>query len=116
MGAHKGNNYNPNGRPVGAVNKATRTAREAIATFVEDNADRLVEWLDRIAENDPEAAFKAYMSVVEYHIPRLQRSDIDLKIKEVPQARVYPIGIDNEQHNRLPAPPETVDGVLKPCN
>lgn len=67
---------NPAGRPAGVPNKVTAIGREAIARFVDGNANRLAGWLDKIAEKDPEAAFKAYMSVVEYHIPRLQRSEV----------------------------------------
>ena len=68
------------GRPPGLPNKSTARAREAIAKFVDDNADRLVGWLDRIAEDNPKAAFEAYMSVVEYHIPKLARSEIENKM------------------------------------
>jgi hypothetical protein len=71
---------NPNlvagpGRPQGLPNKATRNAREAIAAFVDGNAHRLSDLLDRIAEDNPKAAFDAFMSVVEYHIPKLSRSE-----------------------------------------
>lgn len=65
------------GRAKGTVNKATVLGREAIASFVDDNAHRLASWLDKIAEVDPDAAFKAYMSVVEYHIPKLNRHSIE---------------------------------------
>lgn len=71
---------NPAGKPLGATNKATGRAREAIAQFVNDNAPRLLEWLDRIAKDNPKAAFEAYMSVVEYHIPKLARSEIENKM------------------------------------
>jgi hypothetical protein len=64
------------GRKKGSKNVALRNAKQAIADFVDGNADRLIGWLDRMAEDDPEKAFKAYMSVVEYHIPKLQRSDV----------------------------------------
>lgn len=76
VGVPKGTINNPNGRPVGSMNKATRGAREAIARFVDGNAHRLAEWLDKIAEDNPIAAFDRYMSVVEYHIPKLQRQEI----------------------------------------
>ena len=66
---------NPNGRPKGSPNKVTMQAREAIAMFVEGNVDRLTGWLDRIAEDDPKDAFNAFMSVVEYHVPKLARTE-----------------------------------------
>ena len=66
----------PNGRPKGVPNKRTILAREAIADFVDGNAERLAGWLDKVAEDKPEEAFKLFMSVVEYHIPKLQRTDM----------------------------------------
>jgi len=56
--------------------KAVLAAREAIAQFVDGNAHRLQEWLDRVAKDDPEKAFSLFQSVVEYHIPKLARSEI----------------------------------------
>lgn len=62
------------GRPKGLPNKATANAREAIARFVDGNADRLQDWLDQIADKDgPAAAFKCFSDVLEYHVPKLGR-------------------------------------------
>lgn len=91
MGFSKGQSGNPNGRPRGATNKATQEAREAIAMFVEGNVDRLNGWLDAIADESPKDAFDRFMSVVEYHIPKLARQehtgegggDIQLTVKKV---------------------------------
>lgn len=88
VGVPKGTINNPNGRPVGAINKATRGAREAIAMFVEGNVERLEGWLDQIAEENPLAAFDRFMSVVEYHIPKLQRQEITGKDGERLQINV----------------------------
>jgi len=76
----KGQSGNPNGRRSGSTNKATKNAREAIADFVDGNADRLNGWLDAIAAKDPEKAFHCLMSVVEYHIPKLARTDTTVTI------------------------------------
>lgn len=48
--------------------------------FVDDNAHRLQEWLDRIAETDPEKAFSLFQSVIEYHVPKLARSEIKQEV------------------------------------
>lgn len=56
-------------------NKTTIAAREAIAMFVEGNVDRLQSWLDDIAADDPKAAFDRFMAVVEYHVPKLNRTE-----------------------------------------
>lgn len=74
-GPGKGKTNNPNGRPLGTPNKVTAEARAAIALFVEGNVDRLNGWLDAIAAESPRDAFDRFMSVVEYHIPKLARQE-----------------------------------------
>ena len=81
------------GRVLGSTNKVTNEARQAIASFVDGNAHRLTEWLDSVANGvvveDPETgeekyivapnpakAFDMFQSVVEYHIPKLARTEI----------------------------------------
>ena len=78
---------NPKGRPKGSPNKSTAMAREAIAQFVEGNARKMQEWLDQVAigvKNDddkfivlpnPEKAFGMLQSVMEYHLPKLARTE-----------------------------------------
>jgi hypothetical protein len=64
------------GRPKGSTNKATVAAREAIARFVDGNADRLNGWLAEIEANDgPQAAFKCFADLLEYHVPKLARTE-----------------------------------------
>jgi hypothetical protein len=72
------------GRVAGTPNKTTQQAREAIALFVDGNAHRLTEWLDEVANGVPEKdikpnpakAFELFQSVVEYHVPKLARTEI----------------------------------------
>ena len=64
------------GRPEGSTNKATQDARLAIAQFVEGNVDRLNGWLDQMAEENPKDAFDRFMSVIEYHVPKLARTEL----------------------------------------
>lgn len=85
----KGVTNNPNGRPKGIANKATQDARAAIATFVEGNVDRLNRLLEAIEKGtpdpkdpdkwlnvpNPQGAFNCLMSVVEYHVPKLARTE-----------------------------------------
>jgi len=78
------------GRVAGTPNKATAEAREAIAKFVDGNADRLQTWLDQVAYGvkdsdgedakyvvlpNPEKAFVLFQSVIEYHVPKLARTE-----------------------------------------
>ena len=90
------------GRARGQPNKATADARAAIALFVDRNAHRLQGWLDAIAEGvegppekdeegkkvktyliepDPQKAFELFQSVIEYHVPKLARSEVAIDPK-----------------------------------
>lgn len=68
-----GNTRNKGGRPKGSPNKSTALAREAIAKFVDGNAERLQGWLDQIAAESPKDAFNAFLALAEYHVPKLAR-------------------------------------------
>lgn len=75
------------GRQPGSPNKATLEARQAIALFVDNNAHKLQGWLDAIAGGvkdqngelivppNPLKAFKLFQSVIEYHVPKLARTE-----------------------------------------
>jgi hypothetical protein len=65
------------GRPKGSPNKATANAREAIAKLVDDNAPRMQAWLEEIAkEHGPLVAWKCMADVIEYHVPKLARTEV----------------------------------------
>lgn len=64
------------GRQKGTPNKATKDVREAIAVFARGNVERLQGWLDAIAEENPEKAADLYVKLLEYHVPKLARSEI----------------------------------------
>lgn len=82
------------GRTSGTPNRATAEAREAIARFVDANASRLQEWLDAVAGGvrelgddgaptgkhvvspNPQRAFELFQSVIEYHVPKLARTEV----------------------------------------
>jgi hypothetical protein len=73
---------NSRGRPKGSPNKATADVRAAIAAFAEGNAHKLQDWLDRVAEGyggvkpDPAKAADLYLRAIEYHIPKLARTEV----------------------------------------
>lgn len=72
------------GRPKGVPNKATASAREAIGRFVDSNATRMQAWLDEVANESPEKAFNMLRDVIEYHVPKLGRTDITSGGKPLP--------------------------------
>ena len=71
----KGQSGNPTGKPKGTANKSTAKAREAIAMRVDENAYKMMAWLEEIAAENPTEAFKLLTSVIEYHIPKLSRAE-----------------------------------------
>lgn len=84
------------GKVAGTPHKSTTNAREAIAAFVDGNSHRLSEWLDRIAEDSPKDAFNCFQSIVEYHIPKLARTEqtggtqnTHTHIVKEPQAKMF---------------------------
>ena len=64
------------GRPPGSVNKATAAVREAIARMAEDNAENFVSWITEVADKSPEKACDIYLRAIEYHIPKLARTEM----------------------------------------
>lgn len=70
------------GRPKGTANKSTDLARTAVAKFVNNNTERLQGWLDQIAEDSPEKAFNCVKDLLEYHVPKLQRTEQQMLDKD----------------------------------
>ena len=67
-----GQSGNPGGKP----DRRKTKAQIAITHFVNDNAEKLQTWLDKIAETEPKEAFKAFTSVVEFALPKLARTEL----------------------------------------
>lgn len=64
-------------RPKGSQNRRTANAREAIGRFIDGNAHRVQGWLDKIEASDgPLMALRCYQDFVEYHVPKLQRTEL----------------------------------------
>ena len=76
------------GRPAGIPNRSTTLAREAIAGFVDANAHKMQEWLEKVANGvqtddgkwvvppSPDKAFTMLQQVMEYHLPKLARQEV----------------------------------------
>lgn len=64
------------GRPKGVPNKSTALVREAIAKMAEENAENFNQWLTQVAAESPEKACDIYLKAIEYHIPKLARTEV----------------------------------------
>lgn len=74
VGANRGNAGK--GRPKGQPNKATQKAREAISTILDGNVYRIQGWLDEVAAEDPKAAMNAVITMLEFGVPKLARTEL----------------------------------------
>ena len=64
------------GRKAGVGNKTTVDVRNAIALIAQDNAGNFARWLGEVALEDPGKAADLYLKALEYHIPKLARSEV----------------------------------------
>jgi hypothetical protein len=91
MAYKKGQSGNPAGKPAGTPNRATRAAREAIAAFVDGNAEKLSQWLDEIYLADgPKAAFNCFTDLVEFHVPKLARTEVTAEVEHSGEVGIRP--------------------------
>ena len=66
----KGQSANPNGRKAGVPNKATKDIKRHYADLIEGNLDRIQGWLDRVAQDNPQAAIDLLIKLSPFVIPR----------------------------------------------
>lgn len=72
------------GRVKGVPNKSTQKVREMMAMIAEENAENFISWLAETAAGNPEAGLKPdpkgaadlYLKAIEYHIPKLARTEV----------------------------------------
>jgi hypothetical protein len=66
-GLKKGQTNNPNGRPVGSTNKVSRTLKEQIASYSENDFPKLIEQIDTL---DPKDMVKAKLELLKLVVAR----------------------------------------------
>jgi hypothetical protein len=64
------------GRRKGTPNKVTADVRAAIAKLAEDLGPSLKGWIERVAVDDPGRAAEIFLRAIEYHVPKLARTDV----------------------------------------
>ncbi len=80
MAFKKGKSGNPNGRPVGAIDKHKRKIKEIIDTVLDDNADRFKEEFERLKG---EEFLNIYIKLLEFILPKLQRQAIEIEPEKI---------------------------------
>jgi hypothetical protein len=65
------------GKIKGQPNKVTTQFKEALNNLLETAAPSMVEWLEKIAEDDPARALDLVSKLAEYVHPKLARSEIE---------------------------------------
>lgn len=63
------------GRPPGSPNKVTADVRKCIALVAEQLGPELINWLKRTAKKSPAKAADIFLRALEYHIPKLARTE-----------------------------------------
>lgn len=66
------------GRKAGVPNKATATARNVFAAFVEGNVGKVQGLWDKVAKKDPARALEIYGKLAEFCMPKLARTETTL--------------------------------------
>ena len=56
-----------------------------MATIAETNVPKLQTWLDAIAVKDPARAAELLLRALEYHVPKLARTECATEVQEQPQ-------------------------------
>lgn len=72
----KGQSGNPNGRPQGASSESTKRMKESFSYLIEGNLDRMTDWLDQIAEQDPAKAMDIIIRLSERFVPKLSQQQL----------------------------------------
>lgn len=75
----KGKTNNPNGRPKGVPNKATKDIRKWINNFLSDNLSQIQEDFKNLEPKDRVLLFE---KLLKYSVPALQLTDITAVVNE----------------------------------
>jgi len=78
------------GRAKGSINKVTKPLKELLANYSQESYDRFVMEMDQLQGIE---YVRSYLALLEYFIPKLQRSEVTEIISEVKRQSIA------EEHN-----------------
>ena len=70
------------GKPKGALNHTTKDIKEAYRLLVENNLDNMQTWITKIAAKNPERAINIIISLSEYIVPKLARTELSGNVND----------------------------------
>lgn len=82
------------GRPKGVPNKATADVRACVALIAQNLAPEVEAWVRRGARKKPLEAAKVMAQLLEYHMPKLARTEVTGKDGEAMQVVTLPAGAE----------------------
>lgn len=69
------------GRKPGVPNRATTAFRDTVTKLLEDNAENVALWLQRVAADDPDKALQRLAQLAEYAAPKLSRTELKAEVE-----------------------------------
>jgi len=89
IGPYRGRRQKTGGRQKGTPNRITLDLRQALRDLADANANRVQEWLDRVAESDPAEAMRLWLALLRFVTPTLQAAAIaDMTRQAEPRHRL----------------------------
>ena len=87
-----GQSGNPNGRPKGAENKATKKVKELVENLITENIPDLLKEFKSLKGRDK---IKAFTDLLPYVVPKLQSTSLDIDIERLSDDQL------DELYNRI---------------
>lgn len=80
-----GQSGNPKGRPKGSKHRATFELRERVKQLLDDQFDQVVDDLTNL---DPKERVNAWLRLLEYALPKLQRTETTIDFSSLTDQQV----------------------------